>query len=165
MTAKIKPLIALHIHSNETFWLGCFNHIARNINHKYLSTRCFRMNFMLYNAMRFAPFWNKNIIKMRCHLSIPGNLMWMTEQYYRFEMGKCPFETRHEGRKINSSIGLIDLLGLNSVLLENNINYILWFYLTDLVIGLRWFFDMVSELWWSSGHEIESYHPYIFDKH
>jgi len=26
------------------------------------------------------------------------------------------------------------------------------------------FFDMVSELWWPSGHEFESHHPYLFDK-
>jgi len=29
---------------------------------------------------------------------------------------------------------------------------------------LRWFFDMVSEPWWPSGHEFESHHPHLFDK-
>jgi hypothetical protein len=29
---------------------------------------------------------------------------------------------------------------------------------------LRWFFDMVSEPWWSSGHEFESHNSYLFDK-
>jgi hypothetical protein len=32
-----------------------------------------------------------------------------------------------------------------SIMLENNINYILGSYLKTSVIGLRWFFDMISE--------------------
>jgi len=49
-------------------------------------------------------------------------------------------------------------------MLENNINHILGPHLTAYTIGLRWFFDMVSEPWWPSGHEFESHHPYLFDK-
>jgi hypothetical protein len=49
-------------------------------------------------------------------------------------------------------------------MLENNINHILEPHLTVYTIGLRWFFDMVSEPWWPSGHEFESHHPYLFDK-
>jgi len=37
-------------------------------------------------------------------------------------------------------------------------------YLIVYVIGLRWFFDMVSEPWWLSDHEFESHHPHLFDK-
>jgi hypothetical protein len=48
--------------------------------------------------------------------------------------------------------------------LENNITFILKFYPTILVIGLRWFFDMISEPWWPSDHEFESHHPYLFHK-
>jgi len=37
-------------------------------------------------------------------------------------------------------------------------------HLIILTIGLRWFFDMASELWWSSGHEFESHYLHLFDK-
>jgi hypothetical protein len=50
------------------------------------------------------------------------------------------------------------------LLLDNNINYILGPHLTARAIGLRWFVVMVSEPWWPSGHEFESYYPYLFDK-
>jgi hypothetical protein len=49
-------------------------------------------------------------------------------------------------------------------LLENNINHILGPHLIAKAFGLNWFFDMVSELLWSSGHEFESHHPHLFDK-
>jgi len=29
---------------------------------------------------------------------------------------------------------------------------------------LNWFFDMVSEFWWTSGHEFKSHHSYLFVK-
>jgi hypothetical protein len=31
-------------------------------------------------------------------------------------------------------------------------------HLTVKVIKLRWFFDIVSETWWPSGHEFESHY-------
>jgi hypothetical protein len=49
-------------------------------------------------------------------------------------------------------------------MLENNINHILKPHLTVQTIGLRLFFDMVSEPWWPSGYEFKSHHPYLFDK-
>jgi hypothetical protein len=37
-------------------------------------------------------------------------------------------------------------------------------HLTGYAFRLNWFFDMVSESWWPSDHEFESYHFYLFDK-
>jgi hypothetical protein len=66
-------------------------------------------------------------------------------------------------------IGIITI-GINNIikrclkLLKNNINNILRLYPAVKVIGLRWFFYIVSESWWLKNYEFKSHYPNLFNK-
>jgi len=53
---------------------------------------------------------------------------------------------------------------MDTYLLGNYINHILKLHVTNLATGSKWFFNMVSEPCWSSGHESKSHHSFYLIK-